>query len=372
MLKHIVMSLLLLTAFAAAPAFAKADEDPRIQIAILLDTSSSMDGLIAQTKEQLWQIVNTFATAKRDGKKPRLEIALYQYGNDSLSSEAGFIQQLSPLTTNLDLISEKLFALRTNGGNEYCGQVIQKAIDQLSWSDSKKDLKLIYIAGNEPFNQGPVDFRKAVSKAIAKGVVVNTLHCGDEATGASTGWKEAAMLADGNFITIDQNRAVVRIDAPQDQELVRLNAALNKTYIGYGRGGAEGMERQRAQDGNAAAMAPSAMATRAVSKSTGFYDNSGWDLVDAKKKGAVKLEAMAKDDLPAEMRELKPEERKAFVDGKEKERAKIVEQIKALSQERDAFVTTETKKRAAAGAATSGGALIQSAKTQAEKNAFTF
>lgn len=370
MLKRFTTSLLMLATLAAAPVFAKTGDEPRIQIAILLDTSSSMDGLIAQTKEQLWQIVNTFTNATRDGQKPRLEIALYQYGNDSLSRENGFIQQLSPLTTNLDLISEKLFALRTNGGNEFCGQVIQKAIDQLSWSDSKKDLKLIYIAGNEPFNQGPVDFRKSVAKAIAKGVVVNTLHCGDEATGASTGWKEAAMLADGNFITIDQNRAVVRIDAPQDKELVRLNAALNKTYIGYGRGGADGAARQKAQDSNATALAPSAMASRIVSKGSGLYDNSGWDLVDAKKTGA-KVEEMAKDDLPAEMREMKPEERKAFVDGKEKERAQIVEQIKALSQERDAFVAAESKKRAA-GSATSGSALIRSARAQAEKSAFSF
>src|SRR5688572_13114949 len=61
----------------------KADA-PKIQIAILIDTSGSMDGLINQTREQLWRIVNTFATAKKEGKRPRLELALYQYGNDSI------------------------------------------------------------------------------------------------------------------------------------------------------------------------------------------------------------------------------------------------------------------------------------------------
>ena len=52
----------------------------RIQLAILLDTSSSMDGLIDQAKTQLWKIVNEFATAKKDGKAPRLQVALYEYG----------------------------------------------------------------------------------------------------------------------------------------------------------------------------------------------------------------------------------------------------------------------------------------------------
>ena len=76
--------------------------EPKIQIAILLDTSGSMDGLINQTREQLWGIVNTFATAKKEGKRPRLELALYQYGNDGISAEQLPVQLVVPLTTVLD------------------------------------------------------------------------------------------------------------------------------------------------------------------------------------------------------------------------------------------------------------------------------
>ena len=101
------------------------DERPRVQLAILLDTSNSMDGLIAQAKQQLWQIVNEFIAAKQDGKAPRVEVALYQYGNAGLSQEKGWVQQLAPLTQDLDSLSEKLFALKTNGGDEYCAWVIQ-------------------------------------------------------------------------------------------------------------------------------------------------------------------------------------------------------------------------------------------------------
>jgi hypothetical protein len=42
------------------------EAENRIQIAILLDTSSSMDGLIDQAKTQLWKVVNTFIEAKHD------------------------------------------------------------------------------------------------------------------------------------------------------------------------------------------------------------------------------------------------------------------------------------------------------------------
>jgi hypothetical protein len=100
--------------------YPKADV-PVVQLAILLDTSNSMDGLIAQAKTQLWNIVNEFATAKQDGKAPRVQVALYQYGNNGLSKEKGWVQQVLPLTDDLDKLSEQLFALKTNGGKEYCG-----------------------------------------------------------------------------------------------------------------------------------------------------------------------------------------------------------------------------------------------------------
>ncbi|HLT74869.1 MAG TPA: vWA domain-containing protein, partial [Ohtaekwangia sp.] len=149
-----------------------ADPDPKgqsIMLALLLDTSNSMDGLIDQAKSQLWRIVNELAQAKcGDGSKPDIRIALYEYGNDRLPSSEGYIRLVSPLTSDLDLISEKLFGLTTNGGNEYCGYVIRTSLRQLDWSSSKADLKMIFIAGNEPFTQGEVPYRVACELAQEK------------------------------------------------------------------------------------------------------------------------------------------------------------------------------------------------------------
>ncbi len=46
------------------PVVVPQQKESKIQIAILLDTSSSMDGLIEQAKSQLWKIVNQAAGAK--------------------------------------------------------------------------------------------------------------------------------------------------------------------------------------------------------------------------------------------------------------------------------------------------------------------
>jgi hypothetical protein len=106
----------------------------KIKVALLLDTSNSMDGLIEQAKSQLWTLVEELAKAKCDDQKPQVEIALYEYGNDRLSPREGYIRMVTPLTYDLDKISEDLFKLRTQGGSEFCGHVIQTAVNQLDWS----------------------------------------------------------------------------------------------------------------------------------------------------------------------------------------------------------------------------------------------
>ena len=149
-----------------------------IKIGLLLDTSNSMDGLIEQAKSQLWTIVNELAEAKCEGVEPTLNIALYEYGNDGLSAAEGYIRLVTPLTTDLDVISKDLFSLTTNGGSEFCGHVIQTSTNQLDWGQDNEDLKMIFIAGNEPFTQGNVDFNKACKTAAQMGITINTIFCG--------------------------------------------------------------------------------------------------------------------------------------------------------------------------------------------------
>jgi len=347
---------------------------PQIQMAILLDTSGSMTGLINQARTQLWKIVNEFATAKRDGKAPELQVGLYEYGKDSLPAKEGYMRMIVPLTDDLDKVSEELFKLTTNGGSEYCGQVIDLAVRELDWSESNKDLKCIFIAGNEPFTQGPIDYHQACRAAIAKNITVSTIHCGDHHVGVSTKWADGAKLADGSYMSINQNEAVASIAAPQDKELAELNVKLNRTYVAYGKKEIRerAASRQLAQDANAAKSAPGAAAARVKTKASQFYRNAAWDLLDAIKEGTVKLEDIEKEELPEEMQELKPEDRKAYLDEKSRQRKQIQARIKQLSEARDEYVAAERKKVATKGDKTLDAAIIESVRIQAERKAFRF
>jgi hypothetical protein len=352
----------------------KSPPPPTVQIALLLDTSNSMDGLIAQAKTQLWNVVNEFVKAKRNGRPPVIQVALFEYGKRTLSPNEGYVRMILPLTDDLDKVSEELFALKTNGGDEYCGWVIREAAKRLEWGPSDDVYKAIFIAGNEPFTQGAVDFRDSCKAAAGRGVVVNTIFCGSNAEGSLSGWKDGATLADGRYMSIDQNQNVAEIPTPQDAEIATLGISLNKTYLPFGKMGEIGCARQTAQDANAVAVSPSALVSRSVSKGNAFYNSDAWDLVDAIKNGKCKLDDLKDEDLPAGFKSLDKAARQAKVDEAAKQRGAIQAKILDLNTKREQFLAAERKKQAAAGAKEDSldRVIIKAVREQAVQHHFTF
>jgi hypothetical protein len=374
--KLVILLSAFLTCLMAGPAFSLpaifTQNPPKIQLAILLDTSSSMDGLIDQTRNQLWQVVNEFAKARKKGVSPILEVAVYEYGNDGLPAQNGHIRQVTGLTRELDKVSEALFALTTNGGNEFCGQAIDTALKGLQWSQSRGDIKAIFIAGNEPFNQGPVAYHEAIAAAKKKGVTINTLHAGSYDEGAQGGWKEGALLAGGNYMSIDHNHQVAHIVAPQDQKIAELNTRLNQTYVPYGPQGPAAAERQAEQDAKNSGVSLGLLAQRVKSKVSALYDNSNWDLVDALGSGAVKLDEVKPAALPEPMRSMDRKEQEKFIAEKAEERKKIQEEITSLSRSRDDYVAAEQAKAAKPAAPTVSEALTSAVQAEGKKKEFDF
>jgi hypothetical protein len=345
----------------------------KIQIALLLDTSNSMDGLIDQAKTQLWKVVNTFIDARRDGEAPFVEVALYEYGNNSNAVGNDWIRLVSPMTRDLDKLSRDLFALKTNGGEEYCGAVIQRALGDLAWDSRETTYKVIFIAGNEPFTQGRVDAKSACKEAFAKDIIVNTIHCGSRQQGIDGSWHDGAALAGGDFLVIDQDKAVAHIDAPQDKRISELSLNLNETYLGYGKQREEAAANQMLADKDAAENAGAGAAVqRAVTKASGNYSNAGWDLCDAvreKKIDPAKLEAA---DLPENMRDLAPAARKEFIEKTAAKRTTIQGEIQTLNKQREEYVAAELKKHADAGDKTLDQAMIEITRKQASALGYKF
>src|SRR5262245_59457394 len=132
-----------------------------IDLVLCLDTSGSMQGLIDSARTKLWEVVNELAPAK---PAPSLRVALLTHGSPG-DAAAGYVVLQTGFTKDLDLVSEKLFALGTNGGEEYVGRVVQTAVDRLDWGGPDA-LKILFVAGNESADQDTVSrFRDVVKHA---------------------------------------------------------------------------------------------------------------------------------------------------------------------------------------------------------------
>lgn len=317
------------TLAAADPAPAVAP----IEIALLLDTSNSMDGLIHQARAQLWEVVRTAADASREGRHAPLRVALIEYGNTRLSAEHGWIRTANVLTTDLDAVSAELFALKTQGGDEWCAGAVLHAVQELPWTPGD-GYRAIIIAGNEPFTQGKVAPETAVRAARERGIVLTTVHC-PQSGEAGADWAEAGRAGGGEGLAIAMDHRRVESAMPQDARIAELNRALNDTYLPYGARGAAAQELQMAQDANSAGIGSGSFAGRAAAKASSAYCNDHWDLVDAVDTRRVDLATLRAEELPPALRDLDAAAREAAVARARATRAALRAELAALVLERE-------------------------------------
>lgn len=362
--------LLTTTTFANENQRTRKVKKQTVKVALLLDTSNSMDGLINQAKAQLWEIVNELSYAKCNGTTPNLEIALYEYGNSNLSSREGYIRQVLQFTSDLDEISEHLFSLSTNGGSEYCGQVIQTSLDELDWGANKRDLKMIFIAGNEPFTQGKINYRDAITNAKEKDITINTIFCGDYNQGITGRWQDGAIYGGGDYMTINQNKHIVHIVTPYDNDIIILNKRLNDTYIHYGSYGYSKYSNQAKQDMNAESLDEAVVVKRAVTKSSKLYKNAEWDLVDASEEKEIDYSSLKKKQLPKQLQNKSTKEIKVYVEKKRKERAEIQQKIQELNKKRKSYVAKKQRESSKKNELES--VMIKAIKKQAKKKNYSW
>ena len=320
--------------------------NPRIQAAILLDVSNSMDGLIEQAKAQLWTMVNVMGKSKCNGTTPQIEIALYEYGRTNNDQGKGYVRQISPFTSDLDKLSQDLFALTTNGGQEYCGQVIHTSLNELTWDTSSSNYKVIFISGNEDFLQGNISYTVACNEAKKKGVIVNTIYCGDRLQGIREHWNLLGECGNGSFTNINSDAKPEDIPTPYDSALITLNNKLNGTYIYYGETGRQKQAMQATADANNTGINTYVGVNRIAAKSLkATYYNAGWDLIDAKDEDKKILDKVDFKTLPDSLRNKNKAQLEAIINQKSNERTIIQKEIQDINKKREVYINEEKQRK---------------------------
>lgn len=346
LLLRIVVCWLLLYGPTLAGAQVRPPQPPpatqKIQAAILLDVSGSMQGLIEQAKAQLWNMMNVMGRARCAQGTPQIEVALYEYGRRTLPQAEGFVRRVSSFTTDLDSLSKQLFGLTIDGSEEYCAHAILQSLNGLAWDTSAASYKVIFIAGNEDFMQGRVTYEEACALAQKKGVIVNTIYCGPRNRGIDERWDLGNKCGGGSYTHINHNLKLEDEPTPYDSMLLTLNAQFNDTYLPYGPRGSRAYAQQAEVDELNFGMSRKVAARRvAVKSQSNLYRNGDWDLVDAVERDSSFLARVDRSHLPDSLKSKSLKELQLLVQDKKAQRAYIQRQISAVQQKRDQFLLEE-------------------------------
>jgi hypothetical protein len=320
----------------------------KIQLALLLDTSGSMSGLINQAKNQLWETISHLSKELPDAE---IEIAVYQYGNDGLSMFSGYTQQVIGFSSNLDEVSSSLFKLSTNGGSEYCGVVIDKAQSDLKWDNSYRTKRVLVIAGNEPFTQGDTPYALSISKAVKKNIQVNTIFCGNKQNGINTKWQEGALLGNGQFFTINHNNEARQMPTPYDDDILTCNQKINKTYVPVYEENVEEQELMYSNDAEQAVAQKERLVEKAlIKKNKKLYDKSSWDAVDNYRANSASMDKVIKSgsgELNKRFKGKSKDEIEKEIITLKKEREELHKKLKNLEVKRAEYLAkNQTKSKA--------------------------
>ena len=314
--------------------------NPKIDVVFVLDTTGSMGGLIQTAKEKIWSIATTMASAQ---PTPEIRIGLVAYRDRGDS----YVTKIIDLSDDLDSVYAKLMDFEANGGGdtpESVNKALYDAVHNMSWSQEDQAYQVIFLVGDAPphMDYNEVRYPQIVASALEKGIVINTIQCG-EIPSAIGPWTQIASLGHGIFFQVEQAGGSVAFTTPFDEEIADLSAKLDDTRLYYGT--EEEKEKMRgkvaATDKLHEGASLASRARRGVfNVSAGGRTNLLGDneLVAAVASGSIDLNELDEDALPAALKPMARAEQEAFVAELAEERSDLQRQIQELSQDRDGYL----------------------------------
>jgi len=314
--------------------------NPRVDVVFVLDTTGSMGGLIQTAKEKIWSIATTMASAQQT---PEIRIGLVAYRDRGDS----YVTKIVDLSDDLDSVYAALMDFEADGGGdtpESVNKALYDAVHNMSWSQEDQAYQVIFLVGDAPphMDYNEVRYPQIVASAMEKGIVINTIQCG-EIPSAIGPWTQIASLGHGVFFQVEQAGGSVAYTTPFDEEIADLSAQLDDTRLYYGT-----EEEKEKMHGKVAATDKlhegASLASRArrgvFNVSAGGRTNLLGDneLVAAVASGTVDLNELDEDALPAALKPMARAEQEAFVAELAEERADLQRQIQELSQDRVGYL----------------------------------
>jgi hypothetical protein len=330
-------------------AFSGAIAKPTVEVAFVLDTTGSMGGLIEGAKRKIWSIATAIVDSNPDADVRMGLVAYRDIGDD-------YVTKTFDLTPDIQDLYAKLLELKARGGGDWpesVNEALDVAVNKLQWTKDSDVRRIVFLVGDAPPHMDYAqDTKYPTTLAVAKqkGIIVNAVLAGD-ARDTERVWRDIAQNGNGRFIPIPQDGGhVVIIETPYDDDIIILQKQINGTVIPYGP-----REFQKRTEDKTRQLAQFAAATPAAAPDMASYLNKrarlsseaitgDGDLVSDVAAGKQKLAGVKDDELPDNLRALKPEQRAAELDKQMKERNALNEKLTALVAKRDSYIAEQTAK----------------------------
>jgi hypothetical protein len=307
----------------------------------VLDTTSSMSGMIEAAKEKIWSIASTMASAQ---PAPEIKIGLVAFRDRG----DRYVTRVIDLSEDLDSMYATLMDFRAEGGGdgpESVNQALHEAVQTISWSQDPDSYQVIFLVGDAPPHmdyQDDVKYPATLAAARMKGIVVNTIQCGDNPA-TKRQWVQIAQLSQGSHFNVAQGGDAIAISTPYDAELAKLSEALDGTRLYYGTP-EEKIEQNRKlaateklhNEASVESRARRAAYNTSVAGSTNFLGKG--ELVDDIIGGRVDLSEIDADALPESLASLPAPAQQALIAEVAVKRDALQRQIKDLAAERETFI----------------------------------
>ncbi|MGA2641791.1 MAG: VWA domain-containing protein, partial [Spirochaetia bacterium] len=266
-----------------------------------------------------------------------------------------YVTKKFDLTEDIDTVFKNLQSFEAAGGGddpESVNEGLHVAVTGLAWSADRNVLKIIFLVGDYPPHmdyQDDVKYPESCRLAVKKGLIINTVQCGDVPETTPV-WQEIARRAEGSYVALAQSGNMTAMTTPFDGEIAKVSAALGGTMVAYG-----DRERQAEARGKVekAAGAPASVAADRAAynlASGGKAIQGAGDLVADYGEGSVDPAKIATELLPPEMQKMTPAERTIYVAKQKEARDGLNRKLTELGKKRADYVSAEQKRLSAAGA----------------------
>ncbi|PWQ98227.1 vWA domain-containing protein [Leucothrix pacifica] len=318
-----------------------ANQQPKIEVVFVLDTTGSMSGLIKAAKEKIWSIASTMAQAQT---APEIKMGLVGYRDRG----DAYVTKTIDLSEDLDSMYSTLMDFQAQGGGdtpESVNQALYDAVHKMSWNQDQSTYKVVFLVGDAPAHmdyQDEVQYPETIRIAQDKGIIINAIQSGHHRQ-TTRNWQRIAKLGQGDYFQVGQSGNAIAIATPYDDELAQLSKDLDKTRVYYGT-----VQEKRKQEAKIAASSKlhresskqsqarrAAFNTSASGKSNFLGEK---ELVEEVVRGDVELSAIATEQLPEEMKAMKPSAQLGYIKQKAAKRRELQVSIKQLAAKRDAFL----------------------------------